>query len=73
MLNAVKKGDYKEALKKLAQEVIDITLKFIAFSDGCLNYMVETYLLPGATQLKTKTVELDVPRRDQMTLPFFVE
>jgi hypothetical protein len=73
MLNAVKGGDYREAIQRLGKEVIDITVKFIGFCDGCLDYMIETYLLPSATELKTRTVDLDVLRRDQMTLPFFVE
>jgi len=73
MLNAVKGGDYREATRRLGKEVIDITVKFIGFCDGCLGHMMETYLLPVATELKTRTVEVDVLRKDQMTLPFFVE
>jgi hypothetical protein len=73
MLNVVKGGDYKGATKRLGKEVIDITVKFIGFCDGCLGHMMETYLLPDATELRTRTVEVDVLRKDQMTLPFFVE
>lgn len=73
MLNTVKRADYTEATKKLAKEIIEITVKFIGFCDGCLDHMIEVYLLPSATELKTRTVELDVLRKDQMTLPFFVE
>jgi hypothetical protein len=73
MLNEVKRGDAREATAKLAKEVIDITLKFLAFSDGCLDYMTKTYLLPSAAKLETRIVELDVPRQDDMSLPFFVE
>lgn len=73
MLNAVEGGDYEAAIKKLSKGVIDITVKFIGFCDGCLDHMIEVYLLPSATDLKARTVELDVLRKDQMTLPFFVE
>lgn len=73
MLNAVQGGDYEEAIRKLSKGVIDITVKFIGFCDGCLDHMIETYLLPGAAEFETRTVELDVLRKDQMTLPFFVE
>jgi hypothetical protein len=73
MLNAVQGGDYEAATSKLSKGVIDITVQFIGFCDGCLDHMIETYLLPSAAELKTRTVELDVLCKDQMTLPFFVE
>lgn len=73
MLSAVKGADHIEALKMLTKEVIKVTVRFIGFSDGCLNHMIETYLLTDETELKTRMVEVDVLRREQMTLPFFVE
>jgi hypothetical protein len=43
MLDAVEKGNYDGAMRKLLNEVLDVAKKFISFSDGCLEYMVETF------------------------------
>ena len=71
MLDAVHKGDFEEPITKLSQRVVNITLTFITFCDGCLDYMMEAFFLDGKTDVRI--VELtDLSHRDQMTLPFFV-
>jgi len=74
MLDAVEKGNYYAAMRKLLTEVLDVAKKFISFSDGCLEYMVKTFLLDSATGPDWQKVELtDVPRRDELQIPFFVD
>jgi hypothetical protein len=73
MLEAVHQGDFDAAIKKLSTRVMNVTLTFIEFCDGCLNYMMETYLLAGQDPVNIRKVKLSgLLRKDQITLPFFV-
>jgi excisionase family DNA binding protein len=68
MLNAVGKGDYEAALRKFTEEAMQVTRLFIAFSDGCLDYVIENHLLSA----ESKAVDIAAPKRDEVSLPFFL-
>lgn len=74
MLEAVESGDYIAATKKLAKEVIEKSLLFIAFCDGCLQFMTENYLGKTRKELGArKAIIPDPPSRKDIQLPFFTK
>jgi hypothetical protein len=72
MLNTVQSGDYEAAAKRLAKEIVDVSLQFITFCDGCLKYMRETYLGNSQEELDIERVEIpDPPSHNEIQLSFF--
>ena len=71
--NAADEASYAAALGKLLEEVIAVIGYFIIFCDGCLEYMMLTYLAKKKKWLDWDDVELlNLPRRNEPQIPYFV-
>jgi hypothetical protein len=74
MLEAVEPGDFVAATKKFTKEVMDISLQFIDFCDGCLNHMIMNYIGKDAEEADAEEINIiDPPNRDDIQLPFFAK
>lgn len=72
MLEAVEQGDFIAATKKFTKEVMDVSVQFTTFCDGCLIYMTKIYLGETAEELDMEEIEIpDPPNTDEIQLPFF--
>lgn len=74
MLEAVEQGDCNAALRKLLSEVQGVAKQFKTLIDGYLVFMMTTYFVNNEGKLDGVTVSItDIPRRDQLQIPFFVD
>lgn len=72
MLEAIEPGDFLAATKRFTKEVMDVSLRFIDFCDGCLEHMSDQYLGVTAEELNAEEVEIpEPPNRNELHIPFF--
>lgn len=73
MAGAIGEDSDEESLKRLIIEVLKITETFVTFCDWTLFYMVQKYFAKKGKFIHFTDVTLiDVPRRDEVQLPFFI-
>jgi len=68
MLEAVQPGDFVAATEKFFTEMMGISGQLVVFCDGCLHYMIKTYI--GYDQAEETEIP-DPPKCDDLRLPCF--
>lgn len=72
MLEAIEPGDFLAATRRFTKEVMNVSLRFIDFCDGCLIHMSDHYLGVTSEELNAEEIELpETPNRSECQLPFF--
>ena len=67
MLEAVQSGDFVVSTEKFFKEIMVMSGQLVDFCDGCLHYMIKTYI-----GYQSEETELpDPPNCDDLRLPFF--
>jgi hypothetical protein len=67
MLEAVQPSDFVAAAEKFFSEIMNVSSQLVDFCDGCLHYMIETYI--GYPSEETEIP--DPPHSGDLRLPFF--
>jgi hypothetical protein len=67
MLEAVQPGDFVAATEKFFKEIMGMSGQLVNFCDGCLHYMIETYIEYQAEEIEIS----DPPNCGDLRLPFF--
>jgi len=67
MLGAVQEGDYVAAAEKFFKETMVVSSQLVDFCDGCLHYMIDTYIKYGSEEFEVP----DPPDCDDLRLSFF--
>ena len=74
MLDAIQRGDFAAANRRLMSDVTVMSWHLIKFCDGCLLRMTDAYFGTDRKTLDPKEIEIeDVPSRHDIILPFFTE